>query len=140
MSRLYFCNAPVVNILARGARKNKNISVKPEGTVAQHKAAKKSVRQDAKARMNNRGWKSKIKTARKKLEKSVESGETKVLDPLFKEYVSVVDRAVAKGVIHRNTASRKKTRMAQRMRGVPASAPAPAAKEAAEDTEETSTS
>jgi small subunit ribosomal protein S20 len=84
--------------------------------VAQHKSAEKSVRQDIKSRLSNRSWKSKIKTARKRLETALERGETTNLDELFKEYVSIVDRATAKGVLHRNTSSRRKHNMARRLK------------------------
>ena len=82
--------------------------------MASHKSAKKSVRQDAKARMRNRMWKSRIKTAKTKLEKALaEKGDN--VDSLFREYVSIVDSAASKGVIHRNTASRKKSRMSHKL-------------------------
>jgi len=84
--------------------------------VAQLKSAKKSIRTDAMARMSNRSWKSRIKTARRKLESAIEGNKTDTIDDLFREYESVVDRAVSKGVLHKNTASRKKTKMAQRMK------------------------
>ena len=84
--------------------------------MAQLKSAKKSIRKDEMARMSNRSWKSRIKTARRKLESAIEGNKTDTIDDLFREYESVVDRAVSKGVLHNNTASRKKTRMAQRMK------------------------
>jgi small subunit ribosomal protein S20 len=96
-----------------------------EARVAQHKAAEKSVRQDAKARLSNRSWKSKIKTARKRLETALERGETANLNELFKEYVSIVDRATAKGVLHMKTASRKKHNMARRLKAVGGAATKP---------------
>jgi small subunit ribosomal protein S20 len=83
--------------------------------LASHKSAKKSVRQDEKVRMRNRMWKSRIKTARKKLEKALEEKQNDNLDSLYREYVSIVDSAVSKGVIHQNTASRKKSRMYQKL-------------------------
>jgi len=83
--------------------------------LASHKSAKKSVRQDAKARMRNRMWKSRIKTAKNKLEKAFEEKKADDIDTLYKEYISVIDSAASKGVIHRNTASRKKARMAQKL-------------------------
>jgi small subunit ribosomal protein S20 len=84
--------------------------------VAQLKSAKKSIRKDELARMSNRSWKSRIKTARRKLESAIEGSKTDTINDLFREYESVVDRAVSKGVLHKNTASRKKTIMAQRMK------------------------
>jgi small subunit ribosomal protein S20 len=85
--------------------------------VAVHKAAKKSVRQDEKARKSNRIWKSKVKSAKKKLENALEKNERDTFESLFQNYVRVVDRAFSKGVIHKNNAARKKTRMAQRLAG-----------------------
>ncbi len=84
-----------------------------------HKSAKKSVRQDKKARDRNRTWKSRIKTARKKLETAL-LNQKDGLNGLFREYVSVVDMAASKGVIHRNNAARKKTKMAQKLSKVQA--------------------
>jgi small subunit ribosomal protein S20 len=85
--------------------------------VAVHKAAKKSVRQDERARTSNRIWKSKVKSAKKKLEDALEKNEKNTFESLFQNYVSVIDRATSKGVIHKNNAARKKTRMAQRLAG-----------------------
>ena len=68
------------------------------------------------ARMRNRSWKSRIKTARKKLEDAIEGNKTDTLEGLFREYESVIDKAVSKGVLHKKTASRKKSGMVQRMR------------------------
>ena len=87
-----------------------------EDRVAQHKAAKKSVRKDAQSRVRNRSWKSRIKTARNKLEEAIEGNKADTLDALFREYESVIDKAASKGVLHKKTASRKKTRMVQRMK------------------------
>ena len=84
--------------------------------MAQIKSAKKSVRKDEIARMKNRSWKSRIKTTRKKLEDAIEGNKTDTLSDLFREYESVIDKAVSKGVLHKKTASRKKTGMAQRMK------------------------
>lgn len=79
-----------------------------------HKAAKKSVKQDRKANQRNRMYKSRMRTAKKKLEQAL-TGKGENTDELFHRYVSSVDRAVSRGVVHRNTASRKKTRMAHRL-------------------------
>jgi small subunit ribosomal protein S20 len=67
--------------------------------------------------MSNRIWKSKVKSAKKKLENALEKNERDDFEALFRNYVSVVDRATSKGVIHKNNAARKKTRMAQRLAG-----------------------
>jgi small subunit ribosomal protein S20 len=79
-----------------------------------HTSAKKRVRQDRKRNQRNRMYKSRIRTAKKKLEQALDGGGEDVRE-LYRQYVSVVDRAVSRGVVHRNTASRKKTRMAHRL-------------------------
>jgi small subunit ribosomal protein S20 len=66
--------------------------------------------------VRNRSWKSRIKTARRKLEEAIEKNKADTMETLFREYESVVDKAVSKGVLHKNTASRRKTVMAQRMK------------------------
>ena len=88
--------------------------------MAQHRSAEKSVRQDAKARLRNRGWKSKIKTARRRLEDALVSGETGNLAELFRAYASTVDRATAKGVLHKTTAARRKRSMARKLKAADA--------------------
>ena len=80
-----------------------------------HKSAEKSARQNNRARIRNRMWKSRIKTARKKIEAALLNNQRNGLDKLFREYVSIVDRAVSRGVIHRNNAARKKMRMAHKL-------------------------
>jgi len=79
-----------------------------------HTSAKKRVRQDRKRNQRNRMYKSRIRTAKKKLEQGLAGGGEDIQE-LYRQYVSVVDRAVSRGVVHRNTASRKKTRMAHRL-------------------------
>jgi small subunit ribosomal protein S20 len=80
-----------------------------------HKAAMKSVRQDKKANLRNRTYKTRMKTAKNKLERAISEKKNDLYESLFREYVARVDRAVSKGVIHRNTGSRKKMRMAQKL-------------------------
>jgi small subunit ribosomal protein S20 len=83
--------------------------------LARHLSVEKRKRQSEKANLRNRMVKSKLKTAKKKLEVSIEKKDTGTMTSLFNEYVSMVDTAVSKGVIHRNTASRKKMRMAKKI-------------------------
>ncbi|MFW6181026.1 MAG: 30S ribosomal protein S20 [Spirochaetota bacterium] len=79
-----------------------------------HMSVKKRVRQDRKRNQRNRTYKSRIRTAKKKLEQAL-AGSGENIQELFRQYVSTVDRAVSRGAVHRNTASRKKTRMAHRL-------------------------
>ena len=67
------------------------------------KSAKKRLRQDAKKRLTNMAVKTRIKTETKK---AIESG---ALTPAL----GAIDRAAAKGIIHKNTAARRKSRLAR---------------------------
>lgn len=71
-----------------------------------HRSVLKRARQAKKRRMRNLAMKSRIKTFKKRvLEKRNEEA--------LREYYSVIDKAVKKGVIHKNTGARKKSRMAK---------------------------
>ncbi len=67
-------------------------------------SAKKRLRQDAKKRFRNQAAKTRIKTEIKKALAGTENVA-----------VSVIDRAAAKGIIHKNNAARKKSRLAKRL-------------------------
>ena len=71
-----------------------------------HRSAMKRVRQDAKKRIRHRKTKTEVKVAVKKVR------ESKTAEDLTKVY-SVIDKARKKGVLHRKTAARKKSRLAK---------------------------
>lgn len=77
------------------------------------KSAAKAMRQANRRHANNLKTKSKFKTAVKKVKKFVV--ETNVTDAVaaLKDAMSTMDKAVKKGVMHKNTASRKKSRLAK---------------------------
>jgi small subunit ribosomal protein S20 len=79
--------------------------------MANHKSAEKRVRQNAKRNEINRSNRSKLRTQIKKLRASIaghdKSGSTELLNPT----VSLIDKAVNKGIIHKNTAARYKSRL-----------------------------
>jgi small subunit ribosomal protein S20 len=80
-----------------------------------HISVEKRARQSEKARLRNRNWKSKIKTSKGKLEIAIENKEIEALSSLYNDYVSVIDRAASRKVLHKNNASRKKARMARKI-------------------------
>lgn len=61
-------------------------------------------------RDKNRAWKSSIRTARTRVEDAVKQPDANTADPL-KQAFSIIDRAVSKGVLHKNTAARRKSRL-----------------------------
>jgi small subunit ribosomal protein S20 len=79
--------------------------------MANHKSAEKRVRQNAKRKDINRNNRSKLRTSIKKLRSAVaghdKAGSVELLNPT----ISLIDKAVNKGIIHRNTAARHKSRL-----------------------------
>jgi small subunit ribosomal protein S20 len=73
------------------------------------KQQKKRVRTAAQERLENLRFKSTAKTLRRRLEAAVADGdETRVADE-HKQLVSWLDRAAARGALHKNTAARRKS-------------------------------
>lgn len=78
-------------------------------------SAKKRDRQNLKRRARNRWRKEKVKTAVRGFEEAVETGDKAKSAEMLKTAVKTIDRIAAKGTIHKNTASRKKSRLAKRL-------------------------
>lgn len=73
--------------------------------------AKKRVRQTAKRRERNFGLRSKLRTAIKGVRKAIVAGDKNVAEAVFRKAVSVIDSIASKGIIHKNKASRHKSRL-----------------------------
>lgn len=78
------------------------------------KSAMKRVKVNQKKNLRNRMVKSSMKTTLKKYDAAVVS-DPKQAQPMLDASFSALDRAAAKGVIHKNTANRKKARLARRL-------------------------
>lgn len=78
-------------------------------------SAKKRVRQIAKRQIVNSARKSDIKTAIKKVYAALEGNDIEQAKILLKEAESKIARARGKGLLHANTASRKVSRLAQKV-------------------------
>lgn len=76
------------------------------------KSAKKRVLIGANRNAANRATKTALKTKVKKYETAVEHGDP-VASDMFKEAVRSIDKAAGKGVLHKNTAARKKSKLAR---------------------------
>jgi len=74
----------------------------------------KRVKINEKKNLRNRIVKSKVKTAIKKFDVEL-SANPGMAGAQYANTVSAIDKAVAKGVVHKNTANRKKARLAKRM-------------------------
>lgn len=78
------------------------------------KSAMKRVKVNVKKNLRNRMVKSSVKTTLKKFDAAVAS-EPQQAAVLLNASFSALDKAVAKGVLHKNAASRKKARLAKRL-------------------------
>jgi small subunit ribosomal protein S20 len=81
-----------------------------------HSQEKRIVR-TARERDENRRYTSAIKTYFRRLEAAVAAGEDETADAEQRRLVQLIDKAVKRGALHRNTGARKKTRAARVRRG-----------------------
>lgn len=80
--------------------------------MAHHKSAKKRIRSDERKRVFNKTYLSSVRTAIKKLEAACEKKENKEsVANLFVSAQGYLARAAKKGIMHKNTASRKISRL-----------------------------
>ena len=79
--------------------------------LANIKSAIKRMRQEEKRRMRNKAVKSEVKARIKSFLKALESNNREEIEKLLREAISTIDRATRKGVIHKNNAARKKSRL-----------------------------
>ena len=79
-----------------------------------HKSAEKRVRQSEKRRMINRANRTKVRTYIKKLRAALDGGKTDEIQKVLPETISVIDKSVQKGVLHKNAAARYKARLTTR--------------------------
>mgnify|MGYP003477769290 CR=1 FL=1 len=79
--------------------------------MANHKSAEKRVRQTAKRNAINRSNRSELRTKIKGLRSAIAHNDKKLSEDSLGSTVSLIDKAVNKGLIHKNTASRYKSRL-----------------------------
>ena len=74
-------------------------------------SAAKRHRQSEKRRFRNKFYRTQIKTASKKFVKLVSGSNREEAEVNYRSFTSLLDRAVVKGIFHKNTVARKKARM-----------------------------
>lgn len=79
-------------------------------------SAKKRVRQNIKARARNRWRKTAMRDAVKDLRTKLMHGTAQECEDSFRKAASLIDKAAQKGILHRNTASRYKSRLSARVK------------------------
>ena len=77
-----------------------------------NKSALKANRQNIKRREHNRELRSKLRTGLKAVRKSLDDKNVEGAKAALKTLQSLVDKMATKGIIHKNTASRLKSRLA----------------------------
>lgn len=82
------------------------------------KSAERRVRISERNRLYNKAWTSKCKTVVKNMLSAVEAGNSDEALKSFNIAQSVIDRAVVKGVMHKNTAARRKELMSRRLKAL----------------------
>ena len=80
-----------------------------------HKSSEKRVRQSEKRRLVNKSNRGRLRTSLKKLRAALSTGKADELNALLPVTVSTIDKAVQKGVLHRNAAARYKSRLTRRV-------------------------
>ena len=82
-------------------------------------SAKKRLRQTIKKTTENKNRKTRIKTFVKKVEQAVAQGDQDAANGVLRTAQSEIMRGVSKGVLHKNSASRKISRLSSRVKAIP---------------------
>ena len=86
--------------------------------MANHKSAKKRIRRNANRAEINKSRISRIRTFLKRVEAAIASGDKDTAQSALKNAQPELMRGVSKGVLHKNTASRKMSRLSARVKAV----------------------
>ena len=86
--------------------------------MANTKGARKAARQSEKRRARNTSLRSALRTAITRVKKAIEAGDKPKAAHVYRESVGVLDRITDKKIIHKNKASRHKSRLAAQIKGL----------------------
>ena len=86
--------------------------------MANIKSAKKRARQAVKRNQHNVSQRSQMRTSVKKVIKEIETGNKSAAEAALKSATSSLDSSASKGLIHKNKASRHKSRLTARIRAM----------------------
>jgi len=81
------------------------------------KQQEKRVRSASRQRLENHRYRSTVKTLERRLSEAIADGETDAVAAAHRELVKTIDRSVARGALHKNTAARKKSQAARAVAG-----------------------
>ncbi len=88
--------------------------------MANHVSALKRARQTEKKTAVNRNNKSRLRTAVRRFREALASGNKQEATTVYRDTVSALDKSIQKGVLHKNTASRYKSRLNARLEAMAA--------------------
>lgn len=83
--------------------------------MANHFSALKRARQTESRTARNRANRSRLRSSLRQLREALAKGDKQTAEQQFRLTVSALDKAIQKGVIHENTASRYKSRLSARL-------------------------
>ncbi len=83
--------------------------------MANHFSALKRARQTEKRTTRNRANTSRLRGQLRQLREALAKGDKPTAEQVFRQTVSALDKAIQKGTLHKNTASRYKSRLSARL-------------------------
>lgn len=86
--------------------------------MANIKSARKRARQALQRRDHNMGLRTRVRSAIKDVKKAIAAGNKDQAAKELRDAQAVIDRIVAKGILHRNAGDRHKSRLAQAIKGL----------------------
>ena len=78
-------------------------------------SSQKRHRQSEKRRLRNKSVRSSVRTSAKRVLDAVKNQDRAEAETAYRSFVSLIDSAVSKGVVHKNACARKKSRLAQKV-------------------------
>ena len=89
-------------------------------SMAHHKSAKKRIRRNEKRRVINHARIARVRTFVKRVESAIAGGDKSAANDALKLAQPEMHRGVSRGVLHKNTASRKISRLSRRIKAMAA--------------------
>ena len=83
--------------------------------MASHESALKAHRQNLKNRERNRHYRTRMRGALRDIRAAIDANDPASVKDAVRSTISLVDKMAGKGIIHRNTAGRYKSRLARRV-------------------------
>ncbi len=86
--------------------------------MANNKSARKRIRISEEKRVRNRPYRTAARTSVKKAELAIRAGDQVVAQTAVSDAISMLDRVAGKGIIHKNNAARRKSRLMAKFNGL----------------------